>query len=59
MTLFFLATAWLSGGRLVNDPTTMYGSSGQGKSRAYKIVDAEKLLQEDFDRESSGVAFDE
>ena len=55
--IFFLATVWLSGGRLLNDSTSTNNSVNQGKTRVYKYVDAEKLLQEDFDRESSKVIF--
>lgn len=53
--LFFLATAFLSGGKLF-EPTTQYAST-EGAARVYKYVDAEELLREDFDRESSKVIF--
>lgn len=58
VTLFFLATAWLSGGRLFNDSTNTYNSSSEGKARIYKYVDADKLLQEEFDNNESKVTFE-
>ena len=46
---FFLATIWLSDGRLINDTAST--------AQIYKYVDAEKLLQDDFQREYSKVIF--
>jgi hypothetical protein len=54
---FFLATTWLSGGRLFNNFTNSDSSLGDGKSRVYKYVDADRVLQEDFEREDSAVMF--
>ena len=54
---FFIATAWLSGGRLFNDYTHSYNSLNNGKSSVYKYVDADEILREDFDRESSSIMF--
>ena len=55
--IFFLATVWLSGGRLINKSTTDYYSTNEGKSQVYKYVDADEILRKDFDRESSSVMF--
>jgi len=55
--LLFVATAWLSGGRLIDGPSNPGVSTNQAKTRVYKYVDADKLLQEEFDRQSSTVKF--
>jgi hypothetical protein len=55
VTLFFLATTWLSQGQLFSSRN--YDSQLGGKSSFYKYVDAESVLQEDFNRASSSVMF--
>ena len=64
ISLFFLATVGLSGDQLFNNDlaTTRYeyATNNDGKTHAvYKHVDADKVLQEDFDRYDSKVTFDE
>jgi hypothetical protein len=55
VTLFFLATTWLSDGQLFS--SSNYDSRPGGKASFYKHVDAESVLQEDFNRASSSVIF--
>jgi hypothetical protein len=55
VTMFFLATTFLSNGQLFS--STNYDSQLGGKSSFYKYVDAESVLQEDFNRASSSVMF--
>lgn len=56
VTLFFLATVWLSNGQIFSDFSSNYESLG-GKASFYKPVDAESVLRQDFSRESSSVIF--
>lgn len=51
--VFFLATVWLSGGRLFNESLNKYNASNQGKTQVYKYIDPEKILREDFERNQS------
>ena len=52
VTLFFLATTWLTNGQIFSDFSSKYDSLG-GKASFYKTLDAEKVLEEDFNRASS------
>lgn len=54
--LFFLATTWLSNGKLFSDYSRIYEHFG-GTTSVYNYVDADSVLQEDFTRESSSVMF--
>lgn len=54
VTIFFLATIWLSNGQIFSDFTS---NSPDGKASYYKTVDATSVLEEDFNRASSSVIF--
>jgi hypothetical protein len=56
VTVFFLATIWLTNGQIFSDFSSKYDYLG-GKASFYKSVDAESVLQQDFNRESSSVMF--
>ena len=56
VTLFFLATVWLSNGQIFSDFSSNYESLG-GKASFYKPVDADSVLRQDFMKESSSVIF--
>ena len=56
VTLFFLATTWLTHGQIFSDFSSTYDSIG-GKASFYKSVDAESVLTQDFNREFSSVLF--
>lgn len=54
--IFFLATTWLSNGKLFSEFSSTYDNLG-AKTSVYKYVDADRVLQEDFTRETSSVTF--
>ena len=54
---FFLGTLWLSGGRLIINSASTYSPVSERNARIYKVVDADSILRDDFDRESSKVIF--
>ncbi len=60
VVIFFLATMWITGGRLLSVEATNFNQDSKnnsGKTRVYKYVDADKLLQEEFQKEPSTVRF--
>mmetsp|Transcript_1554 Transcript_1554/g.3185 ORF Transcript_1554/g.3185 Transcript_1554/m.3185 type:complete len:111 (-) Transcript_1554:79-411(-) len=60
IVIFFLATTWVSGGRLFSIESTYFNkdsNNNSGKTRIYKYIDADKLLQQEFEQESSTVRF--